>query len=106
MTTIKTIARRQPSGAPTVADAVRRVAVAMTAVWSSFRNRRQIRHLAALDDHLLADVGLTRADVEAAADLPLHEDPTRYIALTVGMRGVGGDGVIHYRPGGRPIRRR
>lgn len=39
--------------------------------WSS---RRQLRALRNLDDHLLADIGLTRRDVHLAAILPPQAD--------------------------------
>ena len=40
------------------------------------RNRRDARVLAALDRHMLADIGLTRADVQDAFSEPFWEDPT------------------------------
>ncbi len=40
------------------------------------RNRRDARVLAALDRHMLADIGLTRADVRDAFSEPFWEDPT------------------------------
>jgi uncharacterized protein YjiS (DUF1127 family) len=41
----------------------------------SWRSRRGILPLAEFDDHLLADIGLTRDDVRRALDLPLSHDP-------------------------------
>jgi len=40
------------------------------------RNRRDARVLAALDRHMLSDLGLTRADVRDAFSEPFWEDPT------------------------------
>ena len=40
------------------------------------RNRREARMLAGLDRHMLADIGLTRADVSDAFSSPIWEDPT------------------------------
>ena len=40
------------------------------------RNRRQASQLAALDRHMLADIGITRADVRDAFSEPFWEDPT------------------------------
>ena len=40
------------------------------------RNRRQASQLAALDRHMLADIGITRADVQDAFSEPFWEDPT------------------------------
>jgi uncharacterized protein YjiS (DUF1127 family) len=40
------------------------------------RNRRQARLLAGLDRHMLADIGITGADVRDAFSEPFWEDPT------------------------------
>ena len=40
------------------------------------RNRRVAQQLAALDRHMLADIGITRADVRDAFSEPFWEDPT------------------------------
>jgi len=40
------------------------------------RNRRLASQLAALDRHMLADIGLTRADLQDAFSEPFWEDPT------------------------------
>ena len=40
------------------------------------RHRREARMLAGLDRHMLADIGLTRADVSDAFSEPFWEDPT------------------------------
>jgi uncharacterized protein YjiS (DUF1127 family) len=40
------------------------------------RHRREARMLAGLDQHMLADIGLTRADVSDAFSEPFWEDPT------------------------------
>ena len=40
------------------------------------RHRRQARQLAGLDRHMLADIGITGADVRDAFSAPLWEDPT------------------------------
>jgi uncharacterized protein YjiS (DUF1127 family) len=41
----------------------------------SWRRRRQLVKLNDLDDHLLADMGVTREDVRWALDLPFTHDP-------------------------------
>jgi uncharacterized protein YjiS (DUF1127 family) len=104
MTTIKTITRRQPSGFAIATDAVRRVTRVMAATWTAAQNRRQVRRLADLDDHLLADIGLTRDDVVGASSVPIHEDPTRLLAATAGMRGEAGECIV-LRPPRAPKRR-
>jgi uncharacterized protein YjiS (DUF1127 family) len=40
------------------------------------RNRRVARQLAGLDRHMLADIGVTRADIRDAFSEPFWEDPT------------------------------
>lgn len=40
------------------------------------RHRRQASQLAGLDRHMLADIGITGADVRDAFSVPLWEDPT------------------------------
>ncbi len=40
----------------------------------NWRNRRQVVVLSELDDHVLADIGLTRGDVEAALSQPFSQD--------------------------------
>jgi uncharacterized protein YjiS (DUF1127 family) len=44
-------------------------------LFSNWRKRRQLHQLAQLDDHLLSDIGLVRADVAAALAQPLDVDP-------------------------------
>ena len=41
-----------------------------------FKNRRDAVVLAGLDDHMLADIGLTRGDVRDAVSEPVWRDPT------------------------------
>ena len=42
----------------------------------AIKNRRELARLADLDDHMLADIGLRRSDVEAARSVPFWQDPT------------------------------
>ncbi|HEY0223887.1 MAG TPA: DUF1127 domain-containing protein [Pseudolabrys sp.] len=44
------------------------------------RNRRQASQLAALDRHMLADIGISRADLRDAFSEPFWEDPTALLA--------------------------
>lgn len=58
---------------------------AMLARWvkaavRALRHRREARILAGLNDHMLADIGLTRADVQDAFSEPLWRDPTSMLA--------------------------
>lgn len=43
-------------------------------LWSA---RRKLTRLTELDDHLLADIGLTREDVRLALDLPFSHEPVQ-----------------------------
>lgn len=45
------------------------------------RNRRQVVALGKLDDHLLHDIGLQRADVLAVLAQPRHRDPSRMLKI-------------------------
>jgi uncharacterized protein YjiS (DUF1127 family) len=46
------------------------------AVAKASRNRREVQKLAGLDRRMLADIGITRADVNDAFSEPFWEDPT------------------------------
>jgi uncharacterized protein YjiS (DUF1127 family) len=55
--------------------------VALVAYWLKIvararRHRREARQLAKLDRRMLADIGITRADVNDAFSEPFWEDPT------------------------------
>lgn len=45
-------------------------------LYTTIKHRSEIASLAHQDDHLLADIGLTRADVHHAIAQPLWRDPT------------------------------
>ena len=45
------------------------------------RNRRHVAALSELDDHLLRDIGLQRADVLAVLAQPRHRDPSRMLKI-------------------------
>lgn len=65
-------------------QAVMRTAFAAAVAWN---NHRKLGELAGLDDKMLADIGLTRADVGMAASEPLWRDPTvRLMVLAVERR--------------------
>ena len=46
------------------------------AVARAQRNRREARILSGLDQHMLADIGINRADLNDAFSAPFWEDPT------------------------------
>jgi uncharacterized protein YjiS (DUF1127 family) len=60
-----------------VAETAMRAARYVADAW---RSRNDAATLAALDDHMLADIGLTRADLNDALSEPLWRDPTAVLA--------------------------
>ena len=48
---------------------------ALRTAWNAWARRRKLASLLDLDDHMLADVGVTREDVKWALDLPFSYDP-------------------------------
>jgi uncharacterized protein YjiS (DUF1127 family) len=50
------------------------------------RGRRTLRTLAALSDHELRDIGLSRHDLDTASILPLTVDPTAVLSSMVRER--------------------
>jgi len=61
--------------------------------------RATMRRLAALDARMLADIGLTPADVNDATALPLAADPGLFLAAR-----AAGKRARPARPRGRPLR--
>jgi len=56
-------------------------------LWTAWRNRRVVAQLLASDDRLLADIGITRGDVQSALTVPLERDPsTRLVVLATERR--------------------
>jgi uncharacterized protein YjiS (DUF1127 family) len=51
-------------------------------------NRTKANSLLDLDDHQLADIGLTRSDVRKALNLGLREDPTTRLAQLARIASV------------------
>ena len=75
----------------TVARVGRRIAEA-------WRHRHDATALAALDDHMLADIGLTRADLNDALAEPLWRDPTMVLARRRGERRWARRGAMQASP--------
>ena len=65
-----------------------RVIRGFKAVAGRFRNRRDAMRLAALDDRMLADIGLTRCDLRDAYSEPLWHDPTDILARRAAERRI------------------
>jgi uncharacterized protein YjiS (DUF1127 family) len=64
---------------------------AVVAHWSlrfarALRHRHEARALAGLDQHMLADIGITAADLRDAFSRPIWEDPTELLIERVGER--------------------
>jgi uncharacterized protein YjiS (DUF1127 family) len=72
-----------------VAAAVR-LARRLVGAW---RHRHDAAVLAALDDHMLADIGLSRTDLNDALSEPLWRDPTAVLARRHGERRRSRRGV-------------
>jgi uncharacterized protein YjiS (DUF1127 family) len=66
-----------PSHLAWLVNAVAGIAVARVRdVLQLIKNRRDAAVLAGLDDHMLADIGLTRGDLRDAYSVPVWRDPT------------------------------
>ena len=58
--------------------------------WQAWNSRRAIAPLTEFDDHMLADIGLTRSDLREALDLPFGSDPGRELQFrAIRNRHVG-----------------
>lgn len=70
-------------------EAARPLARAASAVASflrAWKNRREFYRLGEMSDTELADIGLTRADLSVAVDLPFGEDPTAHVGHVAAAR--------------------
>lgn len=68
-------------------------------VWQigiALKHRRELKRLADLDDHMLADIGLNRSDLRDAASAPFWHDPTSILEQRAKARMAGA-------ASGRPI---
>jgi uncharacterized protein YjiS (DUF1127 family) len=55
-------------------------------LFHNWKARREVSELVGLDDFMLADIGVTRADVEWAAKLPLTTDATEALEEKLTLR--------------------
>jgi uncharacterized protein YjiS (DUF1127 family) len=53
------------------------------------KNRREARLLSDWDSRALKDIGLTQGDLQGALSLPVHRDPTEYLAHVAAGREPG-----------------
>jgi uncharacterized protein YjiS (DUF1127 family) len=56
----------------------------LTRLWNNWKTRQTIVRLATFDDHMLRDIGVTRAQIEGARNTPLFENT----AHTIRSRGL------------------
>jgi uncharacterized protein YjiS (DUF1127 family) len=80
--TLKIVTRTNVTAPPIEAGAYP-LATLMRAIWqlvTVMKHRREFRYLAGLDDRMLADIGLTRADFNDADLLPSWQDRTTMLA--------------------------
>jgi uncharacterized protein YjiS (DUF1127 family) len=78
------------------ADVLSPVVKVLKAVERALRHRREANVLARLDRHMLADIGLTRSDVQDAFSSPLWEDPTTLLNERARERRIGRLSVRHF----------
>ena len=58
------------------------------AVFQTLKNRHEATILAGMDEHMLADIGLTRGDVRDAFSEPVWRDPTEILVSRAYERRV------------------
>ena len=71
--------------APGLAIVVRAVSPALRQIGAFFkavRHRREVRHLAELDERILKDIGLSRTDVHGALAEPFYRNPSAVLVRT------------------------
>ncbi|WP_457935558.1 DUF1127 domain-containing protein [Mesorhizobium sp. 10J20-29] len=70
---------------PSIATVVVNAIVKFLRAW---KNRRAFYRLGEMSDAELADIGLTRADLNVAIDLPFGSDPTSHLGSMAETRRV------------------
>jgi uncharacterized protein YjiS (DUF1127 family) len=88
--TSKIVTRKNITAAP-LAASVHTVAGLMRGIWRlavAMKHRREFRHIAGLEDRMLADIGLTRGDLRDADSQPLWQDPTSMLARRAAERSA------------------
>lgn len=61
---------------------------AVSKLMAIMRNRREFRRLGEMSDIELADIGLTRADLQLVSELPLTDDPTARLGTLIRRRAA------------------
>lgn len=86
-TTAKTFSALSIGGV--AASAVTGMVAVVKSWWTAYRNRRDVATLLAFDDHMLADIGLTRGDVTCALASPCGVDPSTRLRIMAVERRAG-----------------
>jgi len=72
-----------------VGGAIVNVAVVVAGAWMAYRNRRAVHRLLHVDDHMLADIGITRGDVLASLSGSAFEDASTRLGALARERREG-----------------
>ncbi len=59
---------------------------AFSRIISNWRKRRRLKELEQLDEHILSDIGVRRADIRAALSQPLSVDPVWELERRASLR--------------------
>jgi len=84
MSTCEAVSIRSRSA--TLSAIATRAVAGLAAFLRAWRNRRAFYRLGELTDAELADIGLTRADLHVAIDVPFGGDPTVKLRALAGRR--------------------
>lgn len=63
-----------------------RIADAFVAFLRAWKHRREVYRLGEMSDSELADIGLTRSDLNVVVGLPLGNDPTTHLGVLAEAR--------------------
>jgi uncharacterized protein YjiS (DUF1127 family) len=86
--TSKTVTKKNSTAAlfASLGHAVVALALGVWRLVVVIKHRRELAHLASLDDRTLVEVGLTRSDLRDAYSEPLWRDPTSMLVRRVAKR--------------------
>jgi uncharacterized protein YjiS (DUF1127 family) len=68
------------------APAATGVVAKLIGFWTRFHNRRNVKRLLQLDEHMLKDLGIARGDVFEALSEPMAADPSALLAASASER--------------------
>ena len=90
MTTKILTARPMPGRVFRVVEAMTMLARLLRNLPTALAHRDQLRMLAGSDDHLLADIGVTRHNIDIALSVPFWRDPSAEIVHHLGESTADG----------------